>query len=205
MAVKKDQSRSARRRAASAAAAAGRRPGGGTARGSNRGGEHPPLYYVHLLVPLCAAVVLLAVTAVVGVQLARSVSAVDADEQERELVLSAARQQALNFTTIGYRTVDKDIDRVIDGATGDFKASYKQNRDTIEKTVTKNKSTSKGEVRSAGVKNLDSDSATVLVVVDASVTNTSYKKPRMQHYRMQFDLAKLRNGKWLVSGVEFVG
>lgn len=204
MAVKRDQSRSARRRAASAAAKRG--SGNSRAgRAGRRGESFGTLFYVSTLVPLCALVALLVVTAIYGTQLVRASMSADGDANQRELVLSAARQQALNFTTIGYRTVDRDVGRVVDGATGDFKASYQQNRDKIKKTVIENKSSSKGEVRSAGVKSLDSDSATVLVVVDATVTNTSYKEPRLQHYRMQYDLAKVPSGKWLVSGVEFVG
>lgn len=129
---------------------------------------------------------------------------VAAEERSREAVLLAARQQALNFTTIGYKTVDRDVQRVINGATGDFRASYQQNRKTIKQTVTKNRSTSKGEVLSAGLRSVDSDSAVALVVVDASVTNVAHKKPTLQNYRMQLDLARSRD-RWLVSGVEFVG
>lgn len=165
----------------------------------------PPQGYVHLAVLVVMIVVTLAVSTVFAVRAQLAGGSAAADEARREAVLSAARQQALNFTTIGYKTVDKDIDRVIDGSTGDFKASYEQNRKTIKETVTKNKSTSKGQVLSAGVKTVDADSAVALVVVDAQVTNVAHKKPTLQNYRMQFDLAKLENGKWLVSGVEFVG
>ncbi|MBO0828049.1 MAG: hypothetical protein J2P24_09730, partial [Streptosporangiales bacterium] len=136
-------------------------------------------------------VVLVAVTLAFTVRLVIVDGQVSADESRRQVVLQAARQQALNFTTIGYPTVDRDINRVIAGATGDFKSSYQQNRGTIKDTVTKNKSTSKGEVLDAGLVSIDSDSAVALVVADASVTNVAYKKPTLRNYRMQLDLSKV--------------
>lgn len=148
-------------------------------------------------------VVLVAVTIAFTVRLVIVDHEVRADEAQRQLVLQAARQQALNFTTIGYKTVDQDITRVIGGATGDFKASYQQNRNTIKQTVTKNRSTSKGEVLDAGLVSIDSDSAVALVVADASVTNVAYKKPTLRNYRMRLDLAKVGD-RWLVSDIEFV-
>jgi Mce-associated membrane protein len=148
-------------------------------------------------------VVLAAVTLAFTVRLVIVDRQVGADENRRQVVLQAARQQALNFTTIGYKTVDHDIDRVIAGATGDFKASYQQNRDTIKETVTKNRSTSKGEVLDSGLVSIDADSAVALVVADASVTNVAYKKPTLRNYRMRLDLAKVGN-RWLVSDIEFV-
>lgn len=148
-------------------------------------------------------VVLVAVALAFTVRLVIVDHQVGADDDRRQAVLQAARQQALNFTTIGYKTVDRDIDRVIAGATGDFKASYQQNRKTIKETVTKNKSTSKGEVLDAGLVSIDSDSAVALVVADASVTNVAYKKPTLRNYRMQLDLAKVGD-RWLVSDIQFV-
>lgn len=148
-------------------------------------------------------VALVAVTLAFTVRLVIVHHQVGVDESRRQVVLQAARQQALNFTTIGYKTVDHDIDRVIGGATGDFKASYQQNRKTIKETVTKNRSTSKGEVLDAGLVSIDSDSAVALVVADASVTNVAYKKPTLRNYRMRLDLAKV-GGRWLVSDIEFV-
>lgn len=148
-------------------------------------------------------VALVAVTLALTARLVIVDRQVGADEDRRQVVLQAARQQALNFTTIGYKSVDRDINRVIAGATGDFKASYQQNRKTIKETVTKNKSTSKGEVLDAGLVSIDSDSAVALVVADASVTNVAYKKPTLRNYRMQLDLAKVGD-RWLVSDIEFV-
>lgn len=199
MPVKQDRSRT-RARTRDAYRRAQRRQ-----RGRNQRRQLSVREFVYLVVLIPVIFATLAVSSVFAVRTQLAGGSAAADEARREAVLSAARQQALNFTTIGYKTVDKDIDRVIDGSTGDFKASYEQNRKTIKETVTKNKSTSKGQVLSSGVKTIDKDSAVALVVVDAQVTNVAHKKPSLQNYRMQFDLAKLDNGDWLVSGVEFVG
>ncbi|MQA81388.1 MAG: hypothetical protein GEV10_23380 [Streptosporangiales bacterium] len=180
-----------------------RRPAGTpTRRGAPAPGADIPAVIVYVVLGLLVIPVV-AVTVFSAMIVARHGAVAD-EEAAREKVLLAARQQALNFTTIGYKSVDRDVQRVINGATGDFRASYEQNRTTIKQTVTKNKSTSKGEVLSAGLRSVDSDSAVALVVVDASVTNVAHEKPTLQNYRMQLDLAKTGD-RWLVSGVEFVG
>lgn len=158
---------------------------------------------VGLTVVVAVMVVLLAIAVVLGVWVTNAQRATAAEAARRQAVLSAGRQESINFTTIGYKTVGGDVDRVIGGATGDFRASYRQNRKTIKKTVTNNKSTSKGEVLTAALVSMDSDSAVALVVADASVTNVSYEKPTLRHYRMRLDLVR-KGGRWLVSDLTFV-
>ena len=56
----------------------------------------------------------------------------------------------------------------------------------------------------AGLVSGDSDSAVVLVAVDATVSNVKAPQGRPAHYRIKVDLAK-EEGRWLVSKLEFVG
>lgn len=174
--------------------------------GRTRGPRRPrdrrppwPLFFVAIVV----VVALVAAGTIFSVRIVQAEHQLAVEQARREAVLRAARQASINFTTIGYKTVDKDIARVVALATGDFKRSYKKNRKTVEETVKKNKSTSKGQVLGAGLVSVDNDSAVALVVVDSRVTNIAYEKPTLRHYRMRLTLVKDK-GKWLVSDLAFV-
>ena len=46
-------------------------------------------------------------------------------------VLRAATAEVIAFTTLDYRDIDPSIDRVLDGATGDFKKQFASSRDQL--------------------------------------------------------------------------
>ncbi|MEV8018259.1 hypothetical protein AB0O76_18365 [Streptomyces sp. NPDC086554] len=127
-----------------------------------------------------------------------------ATEQRHQDILAAARQSALNFTSLDYRHYGRDSENVLKGATGDFKKQFTAQTAQLTKLVAKNKSVSKGQVLEAGITRADEDSARVLVVADSKVTNTAAPDGQARTYRLQLDL-ELKNGRWLTSGVEFVG
>lgn len=139
----------------------------------------------------------------IGLLLARQGQASDRD-QLREQILAAARQRAVNFVTLDYRNLDRDLGRVRAGATGKFREEFTAGTANLRQIVTQNKAVAKGEVLEAGIVSSDADSARVLVVADSAVTNTASTKPETRHYRLQLDLV-LRKGQWLVSDLEFVG
>ncbi|WP_052310259.1 hypothetical protein [Streptomyces viridochromogenes] len=125
-------------------------------------------------------------------------------EQRRQGVLAAARQSALNFTSLDYRHYDRDSANVLAGATGDFKKQFTAQTDQLTKLVDRNKSVSEGQVLEAGIIRSDENSARVLVVADSKVTNTAVPEGEARTYRLQLDLVH-KDGRWLTSDVEFVG
>ncbi|MEU6087249.1 hypothetical protein ABZ865_10645 [Streptomyces sp. NPDC047085] len=127
-----------------------------------------------------------------------------AAEQRRQDVLAAARQSALNFTSLDYRHYDQDSANVLRGATGDFKKQFAAQTAELTKLVAQNKSVSEGQVLEAGIVRSDEHSARVLVVADSKVTNTAVPEGQARTYRLQLDLVR-RGGRWLTSEVEFVG
>ena len=127
-------------------------------------------------------------------------------EGVRQEALAAAKQAAVNFVSISDSTVDADMQRIIDGATGDFKDQYVSNRATFKDQVVTNKASSTGTVLRAAILSNDSDSAVVLVALDATVKNTGTPDGRLSHYRMQLSMARdAGTGKWLVAQLDFVG
>jgi Mce-associated membrane protein len=151
---------------------------------------------------------LLVVVAVAAVALAATsytrIAAASDRSDRREAVLDSARHQAVNFTTLDYRHLDRDLGRVLRGAIGDFRKQFRAGTKDLSTLVTQNKAVSRGEVLDAGLVSSDDDSARVLVVADSTVTNAADQKPQKRHYRMQLDLVR-HGDRWLVSGLQFVG
>lgn len=141
---------------------------------------------------------------VLAVVLGRQALTQRAEAQDRSDVLAAARQIAVNFSTLDYRTFDRDTARVTSAATGGFRADFAAQAAQIRQVVTQNKSVSTGQVGQAALVSLTDTSAGVLVALDASVTNTSAPTATARHYRVQLDLAKVK-GHWLASQLQFVG
>ncbi|MDT0468980.1 hypothetical protein [Streptomyces gibsoniae] len=150
---------------------------------------------------LVAATVLTTVLCVwVGLKLSDQRAA----EQRRQDILAAARQSALNFTSLDYRHYDRDSGNVLKGATGEFKKEFAAQTAQLTKLVAQNKSVSEGQVLEAGIVRSDASSARVLVVADSKVTNTAAPEGQTRTYRLQLDLARVA-GRWLTSDVTFVG
>jgi Mce-associated membrane protein len=150
---------------------------------------------------LVAATVL---TTALSVWLAVRLSEQRSVEQGRQDILAAARQSALNFTSLDYRHYGRDSGNVLKGATGEFKKEFAAQTEQLTKLVGQNKSVSEGQVLDAGIVRSDTHSARVLVVADSKVTNTAVPQGQARTYRLQLDLVR-GHGRWLTSGVEFVG
>lgn len=122
------------------------------------------------------------------------------------VALAAGRQSAVNFMSLSVPTVDRDMQRIIDGATGDFKQEYARNKAMFRTQVVENKAESTCTVLRAAVLSGDRDSAVVVVAVDATIKNVNTPDGRLSHYRIQLDLVKDGgSGRWLVSRLQFVG
>lgn len=155
--------------------------------------------------PVLAALAAAAVACLVLVaMMLPRLSDASAREERRTEILAAARQHAVNFTTLDYQALDRDLGRVLDGATGQFRTQFKEGTADLSELVRNNRAVSEGEVLEAGIVTDDPDSARVLVVADSTVTNSADPDPQRRHYRLQLDLVR-EDGRWLVSDLQFVG
>jgi Mce-associated membrane protein len=124
----------------------------------------------------------------------------------RQQALAAARQTTVNFVSISAATVDADLRRISDGATGQFKDEFTGDMAQIRSAVLDNKVDSHGTVLRAAMVSASRRSAVVLVAVDATVKNTSAPDGRLSHYRIQVNMARdAHSGRWLVAQLQFVG
>jgi Mce-associated membrane protein len=147
-----------------------------------------------------AVVAALALTVVMG----RQGLAQRGEAQDRADALAAARQIAANFSTLDYRTFDRDIARVAAESTGAFRTDFAAQAVQIKQVVVSDKSVSAGQVGQVALVSSSATKARALVVLDANVINTSATTPTARHYRVQLDLTKV-DGRWLASQLEFVG
>jgi len=147
--------------------------------------------------------------ALVGVLVAAGVFARQSFDQAqletaRQQALAAARQATVDFVSISATTIDRDLQRITDHATGQFKDEFTQDMSQVRTAVVDNKVDSHGTVVRAAVVSASRTSAVVLVAVDATVKNASAPDGRLSHYRIRVSLA-VQSGRWLVSKLDFVG
>lgn len=157
-----------------------------------------------VVAPIVALVALLVLDAVLFA-LPRSRSTHD---RVAAAVLTAARQEAVNLTTISYVSATRDLDRIIGSATGALRTQFLSQRAQFPSVLARDKSVSQGQVLSAGLISLTANrQAQVDVATDATVTTTgggSKAQSVVKHYRMVMKLS-LEHGRWLVSDVAFAG
>ncbi len=127
-------------------------------------------------------------------------------EESRQGALAAAKQVAVNFVSVSATSIDRDLQRVAAGATGEFKEEFTRGQTQVRTAVVENKVESHGSVLRAGLVSADRRRAVALVAVDATVKNIKVPDGRASHYRIQMDLVRDReSGQWLVSRLQFVG
>ncbi|MET8361311.1 hypothetical protein [Micromonospora sp. NPDC005171] len=129
-----------------------------------------------------------------------------ATDQARQQALAAAKQASVNFVSVSAASVDRDIQRITAGATGDFKDEFTRGQSQVRSAVVENKVDSRGTVLRAGLVSGDRRRAVVLVAVDATVKNVKAPEGRPSHYRIQLDIVHDKaSGRWLVTRLQFVG
>ena len=121
----------------------------------------------------------------------------------RVAAVAAARQAMVDFVEVDPAALDEGMRRVADAATGEFKAEYAKDRAQLRQAYEANKISARGEVLDAGVVSADSDSATVLLALEQTVTKGGAGKPQHRHYRVRVEMVAER-GRWLVSTLAIV-
>lgn len=124
-------------------------------------------------------------------------------QRRDELFLAAARQGAINLTTIDWQQADADINRILDSATGTFYDDFSKRSQPFVEVVKQAQSKSVGTVSEAGIESESGDQAQVLVAVSVTTTNIGVQEQRPRAWRMRIDVQKLGD-QAKVSNVQFV-
>jgi Mce-associated membrane protein len=154
------------------------------------------------------ALLLVATTALLftkGAAAAPGESEAETLSRQYEDVTAAARAETLAFLTVDYQNMDPLIAKVLDGATGAFKAQYQAAKPTLKATAKQGQSVATGKVREVGIGDIDGGNAVVFVAADGSVTNKNTEgKAQPRAYR--FKLSMVHKGdKWLTSDLQILG
>ena len=129
-----------------------------------------------------------------------------ARKADRE-VLNAATRQTLAWASVDYRKADEYVEGVTAGASGDFLEQFQESEDALRQLLRTNESVQVPTIPEGGVglieRDPQQDLATVLIAMDATVTNSSTKTPQPRQYRLKVTLVE-EDGEWLTSGLEFI-
>lgn len=152
-----------------------------------------------LAVAAAAVMVLAALTAWLGWQAHHALQL----QTQRSQFIAAARQGALNLTTISYTEADTDVQRILDNATGAFYDDFKNRSGPFVEVVKQAKAQTVGTITEAALQSVDGDTAHVLVAVAVSTTNAGTSEPQPRAWRMKVTVQAVGDTA-KVSNVEFV-
>ena len=152
-----------------------------------------------LVIGLAVVVVLAGLVGWLGF---RAYQSHQADEQ-RKLFLQVGRQGALNLTTIDFQQADTDVQRILDGATGQFYDDFSQRSQPFVDVVKRAQSKSVGTVTEAGLESQSGERAQVLVAVTVKTSNAGAAQQEPRAWRMRLSVQKVGD-EAKVSNVEFV-
>jgi Mce-associated membrane protein len=124
-------------------------------------------------------------------------------DQQRAVYLAAARQGALNLTTIRYTEVDADIKRILDSATGTFYDDFQKRSQPFVEVVKQSQSKSQGTVTESALESVNGDAAQALVSVAVTTSTAQAAQQQPRAWRMRISVQKMGDTA-KVSNVEFV-
>jgi Mce-associated membrane protein len=124
-------------------------------------------------------------------------------QAEQSQLVQAARQGALNLTTIDWQRADADVQRILDGATGEFYDDFAKRSQPFIELVKQTKSTTVGTVTEAGLESQTGGTAQVLVAVTVTTSNAGAPQTDPHAWRMRISVQRVGEGT-KVSNVEFV-
>ena len=154
------------------------------------------------LVGLC---VWLALFAIRGATAAPGSTPAEQRAQEYTDISRAARSETLAFLEVDHTNMDQLTDKVLNGATGEFKKQYQSSLKTLKESAVSQESVSKGRVNEVGLSEADADSAIVFVSAGSKVQNKGTNgEVEDRFWRIKLSMVK-QDSRWLISKLEFVG
>lgn len=148
-------------------------------------------------------VVLVLASIAAGVYLLLGIRSADADVERGEQFVQTARQTVLNLTTIHPDSAQADVDRLLAGASGDFKAEFEGREGPFVQVVQQARVDSNGEIIEAGIESSGDDFAEVLVAARAMVQNSDADRPEPRDFRLRVRVVD-DGGVMTAARVEFV-
>ncbi|WKG04416.1 serine/threonine-protein kinase [Mycolicibacterium sp. HK-90] len=117
--------------------------------------------------------------------------------------VEAAETFALHTVTVSADTADSDLEKIMDGATDEFRADLSNQAPNIKRKARELGVQTDGTVTGAGIEALFSDEAVVLVTVDTKVTVTANRVGVVSLQRVRVTIEHV-DGGYKASKLEFV-
>jgi Mce-associated membrane protein len=128
-----------------------------------------------------------------------------ARHQQREAAFVAgAKKGVVNMISLDFNRANEDVQRVIDGSTGPFKADFQQRANDLITVVRQSKTVTEGRVNAAAIESMERNSAVVLVSATSQVTNSPPGRDEPpQIWRLRVTVADV-GGQYKMSKVEYI-
>jgi Mce-associated membrane protein len=130
----------------------------------------------------------------------------NAPEHARSDVLATSRTFVVALTTYDATSLPAQRTKVLGMASGQFRSDFDRltSNPSFATALTEAKASSKGAIVNLAISSVNGDNATVLAVVDVSVSNVDLKVPRTDRQVIQMTLVHTSSG-WKVDGVAVLG
>ena len=126
------------------------------------------------------------------------------DEQHLKAEFAAAAAQGVvNMMSLDYRHAKQDVQRIIDGTTGDFKKDFEASQGDFVKVAESSQSVTEATVTASAVQTFTKDTATVLVAANTKVSNAASKDQQPRAWRWSVDVVR-DGGQIKLAKVEMV-
>ncbi|WP_430330875.1 hypothetical protein [Rhodococcus sp. ACT016] len=155
-----------------------------------------------LLAVIAAGIVVVALVATGGWLLYEKNAASERDAQ-RNAFEQTARQTVLNLTTIKPDTAKEDVERILAGASGEFKSEFDGREDPFVSVVKEAGVTTVGKILESGIESENGNTAKVLVAARADVSTPDGTQNGPRDFRMRVTVTD-DGGSMSASKVEFV-
>ncbi|BDE12263.1 MULTISPECIES: serine/threonine-protein kinase [Mycobacterium] len=156
-----------------------------------------------IVVPLVLAVLLLGAVSFAATQVLRPRAQASTATPQWQPYVDYAKQFTVWLTSLNSQSAASDIQRIIDGSTGEFLNDFANRRADFTQSVIDSKVDSQGTVNGAAFESFEGTSAYVLVAATSKVTNSSGANQDPRNWRLRLKVEHIGTG-YKVSKVEFV-
>ena len=115
--------------------------------------------------------------------------------------LQAARSNVVDMTSYDHLTFDDDIEQIRRVTTGDMREQSVAELDAQRTVIVDSQTVVNTEIIEAGVTRATEDAATALLLIQATQNSEASDQTQVRRYRIEVDLVKQDDGRWLLSGI----
>jgi serine/threonine-protein kinase len=156
-----------------------------------------------ILVPLVLALLLLGAVGFAVTQASRPARSPSTAAPHWQPYVDYAKQFTVWLTSLSAQSADSDIQRLIDGSTGQFHDDFANRSSDFRQVVVNSNVLTQGTVNSAGLDSINGSTAGVLVAATSKVTNSNGSSQEPRSWRLALQVEKIGDA-YKVSKVEFV-